>query len=169
MPYDAVIFDARNHIFGIIGPLGIFAISTLIFFAVRVVRVPESYTRGGDPSVNRAMAALLILVLLAALIASILPFGLAMGARVAMSTHRVTVFQGCVEAYDRIVHTDDHGVADTYFTVDGKNFHFNSSPWLPGFHNENDVIRSGERLRMTMGGKTVLVIEHVKPDCSAKS
>jgi hypothetical protein len=96
-------------------------------------------------------------------VAALLPLALRPWA--AIANKHASVVQGCVAEFKRVVHPNDHNIADTYFTVSGVDFHFNSSPWLPGFHNEHNLIRPGDGLRVTRAGQQVLRIERSPESC----
>jgi hypothetical protein len=80
-----------------------------------------------------------------------------------MEGQHTNVVEGCVRNFQRVIHTDDHDLADTAFAINDVNFHFNSSPFLPGFHNEPNVIRPGDRLKITRVRNVVLRIERQTP------
>lgn len=125
-------------------------------------------TRGGDPLVNRAGYALFLAFILAAFAASCVPLILGQWAKFETTKGNTRTIQGCVANFERVVHPNAHNVADTYFSLNGVDFHFNSSPWLPGFHNEGNQIAPGQALSITMAGKTVLRIEPDQRVCAAQ-
>lgn len=122
--------------------------------------------RGGDPQVNRAGYLIFLLLILAAFAAACVPLALGQWARVVVADGKTRTVQGCVTDFQREVHPNAHNIADTYFSLGGSEFHFNSSPWLPGFHNEDNVVRQGQGLRIVMSGQTVMRIESDPQKCA---
>lgn len=163
-----VIYDARNGKSSLFGGIMLPFAIVLIVLLVRVIRNPKR-ARADDSLGTRAAASLMLVSIVGALIASSLPFFLSLSAKRALAAGTVNVVQGCVRNFERQVHVNQHNVTDTYSSVGGRAFHFNSSPWLPGFHNELDEVSAGERLRMTTSGDRVLLIERVPAACAARA
>jgi len=163
-----VLFDARDsaHLF-----VGLIALLALVAVAVLVVRVARNpgLIRGDDLTMNRAGGVLMLLAVSVALAVSSLPLFLNLLANVAVASGNVSVLQGCVRGFEREVHPENHNIADTYLCVGGRRFHFNSSLWVPGFHNEADVIRSGDGLRIITSGGLVLRIERTPQTCPERA
>lgn len=106
-----------------------------------------------------------LLFALAGLAGALSPIPASWWAGAQFRNRNVRVVEGCVQGLERIVHPNEHGLVDTYFRVGAEDFHFNSSPWLPGFHNEDDVIAARDRLKLTLSGKRVLSIERAELFC----
>jgi hypothetical protein len=113
--------------------------------------------RGGDPVINQAGA-------LAALVIGVTAIALFYLAPLRNLSAKPSSHEGCVLAFRQEIHPNEHNIVDTYFSVGGHAFHFNSSPWLsppPGL----DTIKPGEGLRITTRGDTVLRIEEAPALC----
>ena len=80
--------------------------------------------------------------------------------------NQTTLVQGCVRNFERDVHPNGHGMTDTYFRVANRDYHFNSSPWWPGFHDDDDLIHPADRLRLLMSGQRVIRIEKLAAGCA---
>ena len=122
--------------------------------------------RGSDATMNRVGAAIFMLAACLGIVFWLLPIPVAMRARHQTKMHRTSVVQGCVRNFERDVHPNGHGMSDTYFSLGGRSYHFSSSPWWPGFHNENDLIHSADGLRVMMSGQHVIGIEKLAAGCT---
>lgn len=160
-----VLYDAREAKSSLLGPVMLPMMVIIAFLLIRNLR-KSNPSRGGDPLVNRAVSALMLFGIVASLISASIPFFQGLSAKRALESGHVSVVQGCVREFDRQVHENEHNLTDTYFSVGGRPFHFNSSPWLPGFHNEANAITAGEGLRVTTTGDTVLRIERAPAACA---
>ena len=142
-------------------PLMLLAIAALMIFGI--FRKPPKSQR--DSFLGKGGYFLMLGLVVVALAASLSPLALRPWAEA--TSKKASVVEGCVADFQRIVHPNGHNIADTYFSVGGVGFHFNSSPWLPGFHNEDDIIHPGDGLRITRSGTTVLRIERSPTSCHA--
>ncbi len=141
-------------------PLVLLGIAAAAVFGL-VRKEPER----NDSMFGKGRYGLFLLLIALVFAAALAPIILRPWARFSMYGRKTNVVQGCVHDFERVVHPNGHNIADTYFTIGGVDFHFNSSPWLPGFHNENDLIRSGDRLKITRADNTVLRIERLAQGC----
>jgi len=164
MAIQEVLFDAR-------APFTEFAVWTA---AIGLVAVAAALTRfflsrrGPVSEINsmrRLQGGVMLCVAVLLLGATMLPFLLAAKAEMDFRSGRAIALEGCARGYERIVHPSSHYVADTYFSVAGRDLHFNSSPWVPGFHNQDDTVRGGQYFRVFMGGDTVLRLERLPRAC----
>ena len=158
-----VLYDARNGVSTLVGPIGLVVLLIVVAFIISAIRNPKLF-RGDDPTLNRATGSMALLGIAAVLIASSFPFFFGLMARSAISSGKVSVWQGCVQNFEQ--HHGDHDLTDTYFTLGAKTFHFNSSPWLPGFHDQRDEIRPNDGLRIVNSGDMVLRIERQPGNCT---
>jgi hypothetical protein len=164
MPIQEVLFDAR-------APFTEFAVWTAVIGLVAIAaalmrfflnrRAPVSEIN----SMRRLQGGVMLCVAVLLLSATMLPFLLAANAEMDFRSGRAIAIEGCARGFERIVHPRAHYVADTYFSVAGRDLHFNSSPWVPGFHNQDDIIRGGQYFRVFMGGGTVLRLERLPRTC----
>lgn len=163
-----LLFDAGH-------PPGSFASSplTLIFaiglFLVAGFQFRNPQQRLADQTL--AGAQLTFLSLVAVGLAGFVVFNLWQAHTAAGDLNRKTLVsaEGCVQGFDKVVHVNGHNVTDTYFALGGHAFHFNSSPWLPGYHDAGDTIHSGDRLRILAHGERVLRIERLGSDCPVQA
>jgi hypothetical protein len=163
-----LLFDAGN-------PPGSFASSPLMLvfalglFLVAAFQFRNRRHRPEDPTVAGAHS--IILALVAVGLAGFFAFNLwqSHAARGWFARGASAPLEGCVQDYDKVVHVNDHDITDTYFKLGGHAFHFNSSPWLPGYHDAGDVIHPGDRLRILTHGEKVLRVERLGSDCPAQS
>jgi hypothetical protein len=158
-----VLYDARHGASILVGPIGLLGLLIVAVLLIGAIRNPKLF-RGDDPTLNRAGGAMALLGIAAVLVASSFPFFFGLIARTAISSGRVSVWQGYVRNFEQ--HHGDHDLIDTYFTLGDKSFHFNSSPWLPGFHDERDEIRPNDGLRIVNSGDMVLRIERQPGNCT---
>lgn len=159
---STIIYDARTATSGLL-PFPMPLVLLIVAAGVIVVIVGRR-KQIGDPG-QLATAVVMLIFILGALVAALLPPILGMWAKDQINHHRYTRIEGCVRGFQRIVHPNDHNITDTYFSLASRDFHFNSSPWHPGFHDEDDVIRPGDGLRITMSGSRVLMIERAQTGC----
>ena len=136
-------------------------------FAMAVIQFRNRKKRPGDSTMIGAHA--LIIVVVAISLAGLSVFNLwqTQTAKWILESRTPAVLQGCAQDYAKVVHTNDHNVTDMYFTLSGYSFHFNSSPWLPGYHEAGDTIHPGDRLRILAHGERVLRIERLGSACPA--
>ncbi|HWE44717.1 MAG TPA: hypothetical protein VG407_01705 [Caulobacteraceae bacterium] len=160
-----VLFDASRPTYPLVGE-GSIILLLFVVIAIAIIRYPKLGGWRRDPTVNRAVAVFVLLFASASLIGSISPFFLGVLAQHAQARGQVQIVEGCVRGYQRVVGA--HDVADTYFSIGGTAFHFNSSPWLPGFRNEADVIRPDQGLKITKSNNIVIRVEVAPNACGAK-
>lgn len=159
-----VLFDAR-------GPLPQFAFWCLaIGLAALIValigarsRKPSAADEAFSARMRNGVAVVVGLLMLGA---GAWPFGLALKARADFAAGRVATVQGCASGYARIVHPERHNVSDTYVSVGGRALHFNSSPWLPGYHDDPATVGEGQRLTAYMVGDRLVRLERLSSDCT---
>jgi hypothetical protein len=159
-----ILFDMRAPTLVLIGFPQI-----LLLLAVAAIPI-LGLVRPGPLRANHSLGAksgpaAMLFFLVAILAMASLPIAFGLWARAAIAGGRTHSVQGCTVNFQRVVHPNAHGVADTNFSLAERDFHFSSSPWLPGFHNERDSIRPGEMLRMTLAGETVVRIERLADPC----
>ena len=159
-----VLFDARDAASLLV--IVLVAVALAIIGIIAIFSLRGRWGRGGDRELlERAQAVVILAVIAAVLVAAAAPSLIGLWARKVMSSGRLSVNEGCVQNFERVVHVDNHSMADTYFTVGGRDFHFNSVALIPGFHNNPNMIRPGEGLRITLNGETVLRIERAAGSC----
>ena len=141
--------------------LAIAAIAVLIIFFPRIARQ-------GDQTIVRLVAVLVALAAVSTLSFSAFRWFRSLSS---VSHHQgnMTVIQGCVINFNRTVNQNEHNLADTYFAIGSTPFHFNSSPWFPGFHNEEDVIKPGDGLRIFRRDGTIVKILRAPEACHSST
>ena len=159
-----VLFDAR-------GPLSSYAVEALVVGTVAVFAAVVGSVLHRKPSVldgvfPRAWRnAVVIGVALLILAAAGQPFLLAWKTGLDFDSGRVAAVEGCVHGYRRIVHMENHGVADTDIAVADRAFHFNSSVWSPGYRDADDAVRNGQRLKAYTVGDRLVRLERLSATC----
>ena len=139
----------------------------LAYFIIRSLRKGRQ-EGDGDPATNAVGGFVMLVFTAAILFASALPFALALPATLDMARGHFSVARGCVTSFTRTVDHANHDIADTYFSLGSKPFHFNISYWLPGFRNEDDLIHEGDGLQITTVGAQVLRVERLATACSSR-
>jgi hypothetical protein len=157
-----VLFDAR-------GPLSSYAVENLVNGSIAVVigvGVAMFYRK---PSVlPRALRDGVVVGVALLIMAEISqPFLLAWKTRLDFVSGRVVAVEGCAHGYRRVVHVENHGIADTDITVAGRAFHFNSSVWSLGYRDADDAVRDGQRLKAYTVGDRLVRLERLHPTCPA--
>ncbi|WP_158915705.1 hypothetical protein [Caulobacter sp. S45] len=164
MTVDSVIFDARSDQSSLVEPGGVVMLAIVAVFLVVAIRSPRFFRRG-DSTLNRAIAIVALVAVGAIMLTASLSFWTSLKSKEILSRNGGVVIQGCVRDFRRDVHQGEHNIADTYFSIGDQSFHFNASPWISGFHNEDDAIRPDDRLRITMKGASILRIERAPNAC----
>lgn len=160
-----VLYDMRSPRSGLLSfPMLLFLLAIAVVMVIGLVRKEPKAQR--DSLLGKGRFVPMLAFIGIALGAALLPQSLRPWA--AAADKKATALEGCVTNFQRVVHPNGHNITDTYFTVQGVDFHFNSSPWLPGFHNEDDIVRPGDGLRITRVNNTVLRIERAPQWCGSQ-
>jgi hypothetical protein len=160
-----VIFDARAATFGL--PLLPAALCVLAACAAAVLLLWLARRRR-PAAAYLSLGLALLMMSLVALWVMLAPFALRRQAADAFAHGHVQTLEGCVTdfRYFANAHVRRSGPV-TAFSLAGRKFDFEDTVLNPGFRNWNRAIHPDDRLRMTMSGDTVLMIERVPGPCSA--
>lgn len=159
MNSPTVIYDAQAD--GMAGLSSPVILAAVIAVGAAFIAMNPAVSRRGDPNIIRVGAILAFVASSAIVLASVYRSGI-----FASTSASFVAYEGCVADLDTATNRNAHNLKDTTFRVGAKTFHFNSSPWLRGFHNENDDIAEGERLRLTERGGEVTKIVRLGSRCA---
>jgi hypothetical protein len=159
MNETALLYDAHLQNTNQVYYIAVFAVIIAIVSAFGAIY--PSLSRRGDPAIVRTGA----LVMFAICLGVVMNCGYQIGIIIPRNKRDVTVYSGCVSNLATAVNRSAHNIRATTFYVDGKLFHFSSSTWIRGFHNENDIIVEGEYLQITTAGDEVTRILRLNANC----
>ena len=149
-----VLYDATHPSY----PLGgwIVVVELIFLVAGLVLALRPRFGVRSDATADRAMGVFFILIAAVGFTGAGAPFFTSLHAQSVLRAGNTEITEGCVERYENQFH--DHGV-DTYFSIGAIPFHFEHNVWRPGFQNAAQVIRPGQRLKITRSDDFVLRVE----------
>jgi len=92
VPDSSVIFDARVGASSLVGPIGLLFLIVFAGLIVRFMLKPKA-SRGGDLTVNSAIAVVMLLGVAAVLVATSVPFFISLKARAAIASGKVSIWR----------------------------------------------------------------------------
>jgi hypothetical protein len=139
----SIIYDMRVDSAHHMDSPGILA--AIISVASVLIAIYPEISRRGDPTIIRTGALLMCAVAAAITLDSAYRSGF----MIPKSNRKPITHEGCVSGLVTTVYRNAHDIRDTRFNIGSRNYHFNSSAWTRGFHNDDDAIREGDNLQIT--------------------
>jgi hypothetical protein len=161
-----VLFDAR-------GPLSSYAVENLVNGSIAVIAAVVGVMLYRKPSVlddvlPRVLRNSVVVGVALLILAGVSqPFLLAWKTRFDFDSGRVVAVEGCAHGYRRVVHVENHSIADTDIAVARRAFHFNSSVWSLGYRDADDAVHDGQRLKAYTVGDRLVRLELLQSTCPA--